>query len=190
MVEKEIMRLRKEGFRIAISDEREMLFETGGGLYKARGFFDDNPFLVYNVDIITDFDLKRLYRFHLEKKGLASLVVRKREGIRYFLVNSDGLLRGWCNKATGEKILAGGVDEELAEIAFSSMHIIEPEIFSYMTEGVYTMTALYLRLISEHKIYTLREDGGYWANVGTPEILDQVRKMLTPAVGGKKRDER
>ena len=51
------------GFRISVSDEREMLLETGGGLYKARGFFDKSPFLIYNVDIISDLDLSALYSY-------------------------------------------------------------------------------------------------------------------------------
>jgi len=53
-----------------------MLLETGGGLYKARAFFDNNPFLIYNVDIISDMDLSSLYKFHLKNKGLATLAVR------------------------------------------------------------------------------------------------------------------
>ena len=65
MVEDEVRRLNKMGFKISVSDEREMLLETGGGLYKARGFFDKSPFLIYNVDIISDLDLSVLYRFHL-----------------------------------------------------------------------------------------------------------------------------
>jgi len=178
LVVEEIKRFIKDGFRITISDEREMLLETGGGLFNARKFFDNDPFLLYNADIITDFDLLKLYKFHLENKGLATLAVRNRPGIRYLLINHKGLLRGWCNKNTGERIITGSPSEELSEIAFSSMHIIDPEIFNCMTEGVYTMTSLYLKLASEHDIFTYRDDTGYWANVGTPEILEEVRKML------------
>jgi len=178
MVEEEIRRLNNMGFRISVSDERAMLMETGGGLYKAREFFNSDPFLLYNADIITDLNISSLNDFHLEKGGLATLAVRNREGIRYLLVNKEGLLRGWCNKATGEKIITGPENEELYEIAFSSIHIIDPEIFRYMPDGVYTMTALYLQLASSHKIFTCRYDGGYWANVGTPEILDYVRNLL------------
>jgi NDP-sugar pyrophosphorylase family protein len=178
-VEDEIGRLRKDGFRISVSDEREKLLETGGGLYKARHFFDNDPFLLYNADIITDFDLRKLFDYHTEKKGLATLAVRQREGVRFLLIDDRGLLRGWSNRSSGERIITGGRDENLTEIAFSSMHIIEPEIFSYMTEGVYTMTTLYLQLASEHKIYTYRDDTGYWANVGTPEILEEVRRYFS-----------
>ncbi|HOS71013.1 MAG TPA: nucleotidyltransferase family protein [Bacteroidales bacterium] len=178
LVEEEIVRLRREGFRISISDEREELLDTGGGLYRARHFFDRTPFLLYNADIITDFDLGILLDYHLEKGGLATLVVRHRPGTRFLLIDSEGLLRGWCNKQTGERIISRGSGENLSEIAFSSMALIDPEIFSYMSEGVYSMTPLYLQLAAERNIYTLLSDSGYWFNAGTPEILEEVRKFL------------
>ena len=55
------------------------------------------------------------------------------------------------------------------------MHIVEPDIFNYMIDGIYTMTDLYLRLAAEHNIYTFRDDEGYWGDIGTPEGLEQVR---------------
>jgi NDP-sugar pyrophosphorylase family protein len=178
MVENEVERLNKSGFKISVSDEREMLLENGGGLYKARNFFDKSPFLLYNVDIISDFDLGALYRLHLEKKGLATLAVRHRPGKRFLLVDSEGQLRGWRNISTGEQILAGAKADGLTEIAFSSMHIVEPEIFNYMHEGIYSMIDLYLELAANHNIYTLKHDEGYWIDVGTPESLEQVRVLL------------
>jgi len=178
LVEEEVLRLNNMGFRISVSDERDMLLENGGGLYKARNFFDNNPFLLYNVDIISDLDLSALYRLHTEKKGLAVLAVRNRPGKRFLLIDSHGQLMGWRNRSTGEQILAGRSDEKLTEIAFSSMHIVEPEIFTYMSEGIYTMIDLYLRLAGEHKIFTLKHDEGYWVDVGTPESLEYVRMLL------------
>jgi MurNAc alpha-1-phosphate uridylyltransferase len=177
-VEAEVIALRNKGFNIAVSDERELLLETGGGLYKARGFFNKDPFLLYNADTVTDLDLNALYRYHIKMKGLATLAVRNRTGNRYFLVNREGMLKGWCNKTTGERIIAGDETEAFYEIAFSGMHIIEPGIFRYMNEGVYTMTALYLQLASSHNIFTYRDDSGYWVNVGTPENLEAARNLL------------
>jgi len=179
MVEDEVKRLNKIGFRISVSDERGKLLENGGGLYKAREFFGKDPFLLYNVDIISDLDLSALYRLHLEKKGLATLAVRHRPGKRFLLIDEDGRMRGWRNISTGDEILAGVSGEGLSEIAFSSMHIVEPEIFNYMEEGIYSLIDLYLRLASEHKIYTLKHDEGYWVDVGTPESLEYVRELLS-----------
>ena len=177
MVENEVQRLNMMGYIISVSDEREMLLDTGGGLFKARRFFDDSPFLIYNVDIISDLDLSALYRFHLEKKGLATLAVRKRPGNRFYLIDKSGLIRGWRNTATGEQIQSGTISGELSEIAFSGMHIVEPEIFNYMHEGVYSLTKLYLKLATDHEIFTFRDDDGYWGDIGTPESLEYVRKL-------------
>ena len=178
MVENEVHRLNKMGFRISVSDERDMLLENGGGLYKARDFFDKNPFLLYNTDIVSDLDLSALYRGHTEKKGLATLAVRDRPGKRFLLIDKNGRIRGWRNISTGEQILAGPCEDDLTELAFSSMHIVEPEIFNYMHEGIYTMIDLYLKLAAEHNIYSLRHDEGYWVDIGTPENLEYVRKLL------------
>jgi NDP-sugar pyrophosphorylase family protein len=176
MVEEEVRKLNKLGFNISVSDERQKLLDTGGGLFKARKFFDKNPFLLYNVDIISDLSLTTLYQTHLLKKGLATLAVRNRPGIRVYLVDRAGQVHGWRNRSTGEQILTGKTEDELSEIAFSSMHVVEPEIFNYMIEGVYSLTALYLNLAKEHKIFTFRDDSGFWADIGTPENLEEVRR--------------
>jgi NDP-sugar pyrophosphorylase family protein len=179
MVEAEADRLNSEGFRISISDERAGLLENGGGLYKARKFFNKDPFLLYNVDIISDFDLTDLYKYHQLKRSFATLAVRHRKGARFLLTDAGGRLRGWRNAVTGEQKLCGVPDAEgLSEIAFSSMHIVESEIFNYMKEGIYSMVDLYLELAAKKEIYTLLHDEGYWVDVGTPESLDIVRRLV------------
>jgi len=178
LVEDEVKKLNRMGYSISVSDERKMLLENGGGLYKARDFFDRSPFLLYNVDIISDLDLSSLYRLHNEKHGLATLAVRHRPGKRFLLIDDSGQLIGWRNISTGEEILARISSEKLFEIAFSSMHIVEPEIFNFMHEGIYSMIDLYLTLAKDHDIYTLEHDEGYWIDMGTPESLEYVRKFL------------
>jgi NDP-sugar pyrophosphorylase family protein len=179
-VEAEIENLRKIGYRISISDERDGLLENGGGLFKAKWFFDGNPFLLYNADIISDYDIPALFRFHQEKGCIATLATRHRPGKRFILVDKEGRLRGWRNVETGEEKLRGVLTSGgLDEIAFSSMHIVEPEIFKFMRQGKYSMIDLYLELAAEHPIYTLKDDDGYWVDVGTPESLERVRKLLS-----------
>jgi len=176
----EIENLRKIGYRISVSDERDGLLENGGGLFKAKWFFDDKPFLLYNADIISDYDIPSLFRFHQEKGCIATLATRHRPGKRFILVDNEGRLRGWRNIETGEEKLRGVFTSEgLDEIAFSSMHIVEPEIFKFMRQGKYSMIDLYLELAAEHPVYTLKDDGGYWVDVGTPESLERVRKLLS-----------
>lgn len=178
LVEKEILHLREMGFRISISDERGLILETGGGLYKARDFFDNSPFLLYNVDIITDIDLSGLYRFHLQSGALATLAVRNREDNRFFLKDRNGLIKGWCNKSTGEVIVPGKVENDLSEIAFSGIHVVSSEIFSYMEPGIYSMTSLYLKILNIKNIMTFEHNNGYWFDIGDPESLEKARRFL------------
>jgi len=176
LVEKEIDNLKTIGYKISVSDERDKLLETGGGLYKARWFFDNNPFLIYNADIISDIDLGNLYRFHNGMKAFVTLAARIRKGNRHLLVDENGKVRGWRNIATGEEILALPPEGILYEVGFSGIHIVNPEIFNFMNEGVYSLTPLYLELAATHRIMTFRHDEGYWWDIGTPENLEDVRK--------------
>ena len=179
MIEDEIRCLNRMGYKITVSDERSALLENGGGLYKAKWFFKNEPFLLYNADIVSSFDLNALYKNHKEKGGLATLATRHRPGKRFILVDVEGRLRGWRNIETGDEILTTSSHEWLDEIGFSSMHIVEPEIFNYMHEGVYSMIDLYLKLADKHKIFTLKDDEGYWVDIGTPESLERVRKIFS-----------
>ena len=81
------------GATIHISDERDRLLDTGGGIKKARPFLDGNePFLVHNADIICDVDLAELYRHHRESNAEATLLVSERQTSRYLLLDDDNLL--------------------------------------------------------------------------------------------------
>jgi NDP-sugar pyrophosphorylase family protein len=178
LVVSEIERLNNSGYNISVSDESDKLLDTGGGLYKARWFFDDKPFVLFNTDIITDLELKTLLDCHNNKRGIATLAVRKRPGKRLFLIDVSGRIRGWCNNETGEKIVIGSKSDHLSEIAFSGIHVVNPEIFNFMQQGVYSLTSLYLNLPEEQKIFTFRYDEGFWADIRTPEKLEEVRKFF------------
>jgi NDP-sugar pyrophosphorylase family protein len=176
-VKEEVLHLRQKGYKISVSDESELLLDTGGGLYNARWFFGNDPFIVYNVDIISDIDLAFLYRYHIDNSALVTLVVRDRPGKRFFLTDDDGRLKGWYNRETGEKILPGTDSKNLSEAAFSGIHVISPEIFKFMEAGVYSMTSLYLKIASEQKIMTIKINSGYWVDIGTVEKLEFCRRM-------------
>ncbi len=123
------------GCNIAISDEREQLLETGGGLRKAQWFFADEPFLVCNVDILSNIDLKALIRAH-KAEDIATVVVSPRETQRYLLFDEDLKMHGWTNIKTGEvRPAAFSVQPStfsVQRLAFSGMQILSPRIFTHM----------------------------------------------------------
>jgi NDP-sugar pyrophosphorylase family protein len=178
MVEEEIGLLNSHGLSVKVSDERSLLLETGGGLFRARGFFGDEPFLLYNADVVSDIDLNELYNSHISNGGIATLAVASRSHNRVFLCDRNGIICGWMNRQTGEKIIARETTDPLGEISFSGIHIVDPAIFSYMKEGVYSMTALYLQIAGKEKICSYRHDSDFWADIGTPDQLRKVKEKF------------
>jgi len=174
----EIEKLRSMGYSITVSDERDELLDTAGGLLKARAFFDDKPFLCHNVDEFTDLDLAGMYSQHLASGAIATLAVRHRNGNRMLLVDATGRLRGWRNNATKEEILTVESNRKLEEVGFSGIQMLSPAIFDLMSEGIYSLTSLYLMLAKNHKIMTCLHDYGYWFDCGTPQSLEKIRAHL------------
>ena len=90
------------GCNIHISDEREQLLDTGGGLLKAWNAYAANePLLALNVDILSNIDLQQvLQAYNPDELGI--LVVKDRQTQRYLLFDDNNYLIGWTNIATGE----------------------------------------------------------------------------------------
>ena len=167
------------GLNIAISDERDKLLDTGGGILKAASYFSANgPFLVYNVDVLSNIDLEALRNFHLEKGGLATLAVRDRKTARYLVFNEDMMLSGWKNIKTGEeKVVRESIIQRM--FAFSGVQLIDPSIFSLITEsGSFSLISLYLRLAKTERIFGYIDTSSLWMDLGKPEQLKEAEKFL------------
>ena len=167
------------GIRIEISDETNELLDTGGGLKKASWFFDDNkPFILHNVDIISNIDLKEMLVFHKSNKALATLAVRKRTSSRYFIFNNKLELSGWENTTTSDKRISKSC-KELTSLAFSGIHIINPEIFNNMYKnGKFSIILTYFELSINKLILAYQHDKDYWFDIGSTEKLDVAEKYI------------
>ncbi|MFC2133536.1 NDP-sugar synthase [Bacteroidota bacterium] len=168
------------GASISVSDERDLLLDTGGGIKNASWFFDcGSPFIVHNVDIISDIDLKKFYQKHVESKVLVSLAVRKRKSSRYLLFDKNDTLCGWKNVKTGEEIRARIPDGELHQLAYSGIQIMDPAIINYMPEEkVFSVIDLLLNLAPNYLIKAYRHDDDLWMDVGKKENLQEAEKLL------------
>ena len=154
------------GCRIAVSDERDMLLETGGGLRKAKelltsspnSLIASSPILICNVDILSNIDIPTLLNaYNPDEMGV--VVVSPRDTQRYLLFDHDNRLRGWTNIATGEVRPASLVSSlnilpptgeadlqakptyqlqrsDLSPLAFSGMQVLNPRIFDAMDKVV------------------------------------------------------
>lgn len=168
------------GTYIAISDETEQLLDTGGAILKARWFLDGKePFLVHNVDVISNTSLHQLHSDHINRRALATLSVMERQTRRYFLFDRDLRLCGWTDTSTGEIQWADKPDLEVKKLAFSGIHMISPEIFNVLEEkGRFSVIDSYLKLASKYLIYGHVQDGLTWFDLGKPEQIEVVSKFL------------
>jgi NDP-sugar pyrophosphorylase family protein len=162
------------GSNIYISDERNEVLETGGGLLKAETLLGNERFITCNVDILTDLDISRLIQFHEQHQPLISFGVTDRSSTRQFLFNDSMELCGWKNNVTGEVRMSRD-EENLTALSYSCVVIFEPRIFDLMRShgfvGKFSLTDVYLRLATEHKILGFDHSGDRFIDVGKPEAV-------------------
>lgn len=171
------------GMHVEVSRE-DVLLDTGGGLKKAAWFFldppnRDEPFILHNVDVISNIDFDRMIQFHNEDPSLATLAVQERKTSRYLLFDDYSQL---CGRRTGKD---GGTElvrplPNPEQLAFSGIHVISPRLLNMITEdGVFSIISTYLRLAGAgEKILGFRTDEYYWRDLGTPEKVAQAAEDI------------
>ncbi len=187
--------------QIHVSDETDLLRETGGGIRHARQYLDGTePFLVHNVDILSNLNLVEFAAAHQMKmvsalhKGeaapLATLVVSERATSRYLLFDDDMRLVGWTNVKTGEvRTPFENLDVEACrKLAFSGIHLMSPEVFPLMEnpatlhqEAVpekFSIIDFYLAVAAEHPIYGYIPADFKMLDVGKIDSLAEAEKFI------------
>ena len=181
---------RDFGMRIEISREDDLL-DTGGGLRKAAWFFLedperlDEPFVLYNVDVVSSIDLNKMRQFHLECGALATLAVLSCPTTRPLLFDAESSLCGHRVGASQETIVVPGPDLELKE--FTGIHIISPRLLPLMEKAMelaeaepFPIIPAYLRLrAAGHLIVGFDADEYAWRDVGSSESLAEANREFS-----------
>lgn len=168
------------GSNVIISDESDVVLETGGGLVKAKKLLDgDKPFISLNVDILTNLDLNKLMAFHKQHKPLVTFGVTNRKSSRVLLFDENNRLCGWKNTSTGET-KGNATKPGLVEKAYSCVVIYEPKIFDLIKQqGKFSIMDTYLDLAAEHVILGYDHSGDKLVDVGKPESVAVAEKLFT-----------
>lgn len=164
--------------RIEISDEREALLDTGGGVANALGAIGDEPFVIHNSDsvwiegigsnldrLLDHYDAREMDSLMLLASSAASIGY---EGRGDFLMGQDGRIRR-------------RPELQLAPFVFTGVSVAHPRMFRDAPRGAFSLNLLWNRAIAEGRLFGLKLDG-LWMHVGTPEALSEAE--------GKIRDSR
>ena len=160
------------GSNIIISDERNEVLETGGGLLKAEILLkNDEPFITLNADILTDLSISNLLSFHKSNEALISFGITNRKSSRNFLFDEQNRLCGWVNNVTGEQKISIAKDN-LKPMAYSCVAIFDPSVFQLIPQrGKFSLTETYLSMAAEHLIMGYEHSGDRFIDVGKPESV-------------------
>jgi NDP-sugar pyrophosphorylase family protein len=168
------------GIDIIISDEKKLLLDTGGGLKKTSWFFNDNgPFLVHNVDVLSDIDLRSLCDNFSQSNSIAELAVQNRKSSRYFLFDEDKNLCGWKNEKTDKKIISRDPTGALTKMAFCGIQIVDPKIFGLMPDkDIFSLVDLYLSIASKYSVIYHDYSDSTFLDIGKKENLSEAKNLI------------
>lgn len=177
------------GAHITISRESDRLLDTGGGVVAAGKWLTappDEPIMLYNADILTDFDINAMLGAHLRSGADATLLVSDtRKSTRGLIFGPDGRMAGWTNLQTGEVRAPRPLPEGAKVMPFGGVHIISPRLIADMEEygrerdGVFSLTPFYTAVCGARDLHAYLPESPYrWIDIGKPETLALARKLF------------
>jgi len=165
--------------KVVISDERDALLDTGGGVVKAMPLLGTAPFYHINSDTIwidgVTPNLTRLAeRFDAAAMDALLLLAPTAGSIGYagrgdFLMASDGRL--------GPR-----AERDIAPFVYAGAAILSSAMFDGAPQGAFSLTKLFNRAIERGRLYGLRLEG-LWMHVGTPDAIGQAEAAIAASAG-------
>ncbi len=172
----------RPGISLNVSVEEEIL-GTGGGVRKAAWFFEEKePFLVHNVDVMTDLDLSGLMKAHRASEALVTVAVKKRTSSRHLLFDKSDRLCGWKSDVTGEEILPPRPSQDpLIPVPFMGVYAMSPVVLGWMEEETdpFSIIDVFLEMSAGvGRIPAYRAEEARWADLGSTDRIEAAEKLF------------
>ena len=178
-IENQIGNGKRHGLQITYSYEPQIL-GSGGGLKKVESFLNEGTFFLINGDILIDIDLKKVLRFHRKNKAFATMVLRKEKDLAKYgaiCIDKNKRIRHFPGSGLHISQNVGKSKtyphfvkcEDLTPLMFTGVHVLEPEIFEHIPEGVFSNInrVSYPKLLNEKRIFGYPFQG-FWRECGNP----------------------
>lgn len=173
------------GCEVEVSDERDELLDTGGGVLKAKPLLEPSSgaVLVHNVDILSNADLGALMAAHESSGADVTLLVSDRNSSRKLIFDAGGNLRGWHNSSTEVYRPKGFVAREGdKELAFSGIYVIGEEAFEVMERMEGGKSFSIIDFLLDHSkgcvVRGYEQPGLEIIDIGKPETLARANNLM------------
>jgi len=184
---------------VEISDERELLLETGGAVLHARRYLEGcGHFLIHNVDILSNCDIN-WFEHQVKDDALASLLVSERKTTRFLLFEPQTMrMVGWMNTDTGDYSVTSPdvVPAECRALAFSGIHILSDKVLALMEEYVnekgltvddvkgtrFPIMSFYMWAAAKYPIYGVVARDLQFIDVGKLDALKPAEEFVSGSV--------
>lgn len=169
-----------KNIEIEISDERDMLYDTGGGILKALPYFQNSEaVLIHNVDIITDIDFQSVYNDFIKCSDAAWLLTQNRNNKRKLVFDNQDNFIGRLNIETEEYDGDVAIKDNFKLLSFSGLHLIKPQhLSSFEVKKCYVFD-IYREMAKYHNVKSKFIQPNYWFDLGTQEQLKEASSWLS-----------
>ncbi len=143
---------------------------TGGAIKNVADFWDDQPFMVINADIVADIDLKEVYNAHCSHHPPATLVLCDDPVFNSVAVRQNKWITGFFNQ-TDDSILP---TDNL--FTFTGIQVLEPQVLNYIPDNSsYSSIDAFKKILSDgKKLMAIITPKDGWQDIGTPKSYRQA----------------
>ncbi len=159
---------------IVISDEREALLDSGGGVRKALPELGDDPFYLLNAD---SFWLEGI-RPNLEL--LANAWNPEKMDVLLLLsgmINAIGYTGSGDFDMSPDGRLTRRPERKIVPFAYAGAAIIHPKVFDQAPEGPFSLNRIFDETIEKERLFGIRMEG-VWLHVGTPDAIIEAEDAI------------
>lgn len=160
--------------RVIISDEREALLDTGGGVVKALGLIGPDPFLIHNADSVwiegVGSNIGRLAEMWDSRRMDALLLVALAASSLGYKGRGDFAM-------SPEGVLRRRHEREVVPFVFTGVSIAHPCLFDGAPTGPFSLNAVWDRAIARDRVFGMRHDG-VWMHIGSPAALAEAEAYV------------
>ena len=159
----------KYGLEIFTRHEPEIL-GTGGAIKNVSDFWDNQPFMVINADIVADIDLAEIYRTHHRQRPAATLVLCDDPRFNSVAVDQNNRIKGFITRSAGDHRPTAGL------LTFTGVQVLEPLVLNYIPAGkpFSSIDAFKHILTEDKKLQAVVVPKNCWHDIGTPTSYRQA----------------